>query len=92
MELSVSLLLVISPLRRHSVYCIDNGQGRRAEVNGPMIDDKLEALSSMYLERAYIDDKEETERWRNECDVLLVFVGALINLLSFRMQLHVNAE
>ena len=91
MEPSVSLLLVISPLCRHSVYCIDNGQGGH-EVNGPIIDDKLEALSSMYLERAYIDDKEETERWKNECDVLLVFVGALINLLSFRMQLHVNAE
>lgn len=36
--------------------------------------DKSEALFSMYIERADIDDEEENERWKKECDNLLEFV------------------
>ena len=76
-----SYFVISSPLRRHTAY-IDNRQEQRDEANGPKNVDKSEAVFSMYLEGADIVDKEETERWGNECDVLLVFVGTLINLLS----------
>lgn len=78
MRLSYSV--ISCPLRRHTA-CIDNRPGQRDEANGPEVD-KSEALYSMYLETAEIEDKEETERWKDECDVLLVFVGTLVNLLS----------
>ena len=78
MRLSYSA--ISCPIRRHTA-CIDNRPGQRDEANGPEVD-KSEALYSMYLETADIEDREETERWKDECDVLLVFVGTLINLLS----------
>jgi hypothetical protein len=37
--------------------------------------DKSEALFSMYLDRADEDDKKITERWKGECDAILIFVS-----------------
>jgi len=73
--------VISSPGGRHTAYT-DGPHGQYAEANGPGNVDKSEALFSMYLERADADDQAETERWKNESDVLLVFVSSLINLLS----------
>ena len=75
---------------RHTAYT-DGPRGQYAEANGPGNVDKSEALFSMYLERADADDQAETERWKNESDVLLVFVSSLINSLSIATP-NVNAE
>ena len=37
--------------------------------------DKSEALFTMYLDRADEDDKRITERWKGECDAILIFVS-----------------
>ena len=37
--------------------------------------DKSEALFTMYLDRADEDDKKITERWKGECDAILIFVS-----------------
>ena len=39
--------------------------------------DKSEALFSMYLERSDEDDRKTTERWKGECDAILIFVSYL---------------
>jgi hypothetical protein len=54
---------------------------RPEETNGPdpQSVDKSEALFSMYLERADDDDNKVTERWKKECDGVLIFVGILSN-------------
>ena len=51
------------------------------ETNGPDAQavDKSEALFSMYLERADDDDNKVTERWKKECDSILIFVSILSN-------------
>lgn len=36
--------------------------------------DKSEALFTMYLERADDDDDKTTEKWKKECEVILIFV------------------
>jgi len=56
----------------------------RPEENGPdpQAVDKSEALFSMYLERADDDDNKVTERWKKECDGILIFVGIPSNSLS----------
>jgi len=35
---------------------------------------KSEALFTMYLERADDDDNKITEKWKKECEVILIFV------------------
>jgi hypothetical protein len=37
--------------------------------------DKSEALFTMYLDRSDEDDREITERWKGECDAVLIFVS-----------------
>ena len=37
--------------------------------------DKSEALFAMYLDRADEDDKKITQRWKGECDAILIFVS-----------------
>jgi hypothetical protein len=37
--------------------------------------DKSEALFSMYLDRSDEDDRKTTERWKGECDAILIFVS-----------------
>jgi len=56
---------------------------RPEEANGPdpQAVDKSEALFSMYLERADDDDLKVTERWKKQCDGILIFVGTLSNSL-----------
>ena len=51
------------------------------DVNGrePQAADNSGALFSMYLERADDDDNRVTERWKKECDAILIFVGILAN-------------
>ena len=44
--------------------------------------DKSEALYGMYLERADKDDIKITEKWKNECDVMLIFVSTLTRSIS----------
>lgn len=58
-------------------------ENRPEETNGPdpQAVDKSEALCSMYLERADDDDLKVTERWKNQCDGILIFVGILSNSL-----------
>ncbi|KAH9986143.1 hypothetical protein BJV77DRAFT_923939, partial [Russula vinacea] len=52
--------------------------------------DKSEALFTMYLDRADEDDKKITERWKGECDAILIFTGlfsaALAALLAVSVQ------
>ena len=42
--------------------------------------DKSEALFTMYLDRADEDDKKITERWKGECDAILIFVSHFYHL------------
>ena len=37
--------------------------------------DKSEAMFSMYLERSDEEDRKTTERWKRECDAILIFVS-----------------
>ncbi|KAH9986151.1 hypothetical protein BJV77DRAFT_951294, partial [Russula vinacea] len=52
--------------------------------------DKSEALFSMYLDRSDEDDRKTTERWKGECDAILIFTGlfsaALAALISVSIQ------
>ncbi|KAF8462183.1 hypothetical protein DFH94DRAFT_858154 [Russula ochroleuca] len=56
----------------------------------PKSADKSEALFSMYLDRSDEDDRRTTERWKGECDAILIFTGlfsaALAALLSISTQ------
>lgn len=49
--------------------------------------DKSEALFSMYLERADDDDIKLTERWKKQCDGVLIFVG-ILSFEFFRRKLQ----
>jgi hypothetical protein len=60
-------------------------QHQLEEANDPGPVEKSEALFSMYLERADNDDNKVTERWKKECDSMLIFVGTLIN---FKITFH----
>jgi hypothetical protein len=54
-------------------------QHQREDLNAwePKAADKSDALFSLYLERADDDDNKVTERWKKECDAILIFVGTL---------------
>ena len=76
--------LVLSPLGP-SPCMIENQPAEQHQLEGlngqvPQAD-KSGALFSMYLERADDDDNKVTERWKKECDAILIFVGTLANLL-----------
>ena len=54
----------------------ESGQSEGPYVQ-PKSVDKSEDLftTSMYLERSDEEDRETTERWKRECDVILIFVS-----------------
>ena len=39
----------------------------------------------MYLDRSDKDDKETTDRWKDECNIILVFVSHLALEYHFRI-------
>ena len=43
--------------------------------------DKSEALFTMYLDRSDEDDRKTTERWKGECDAILIFVSSILSTL-----------
>jgi len=49
--------------------------------------DKSEDLftTSMYLERSDEEDRETTERWKRECDAILIFVSHSYQLSPYRV-------
>jgi len=54
------------------------------EMDEPKLVDKSEALFTMYLERADDDDNKITEKWKKECEVILIFVCTVA--IYFRIQ------
>jgi hypothetical protein len=44
--------------------------------------DKSEALFTMYLDRSGEDDRKTTQRWKGECDAILIFVSSILSTLS----------
>jgi hypothetical protein len=61
------------PTEQHQLEDV-NGREPQAQAA-----DKSGALFSMYLERADDDDNKVTERWKKQCDAILIFVGTLAN-------------
>ena len=52
---------------------LDEEQGSPSKPPKPV--DKSEALFTMYLDRSDEDDRKTTEKWKGECDAILVFVS-----------------
>ena len=52
---------------------LDEEQG--GSFKPPKSVDKSEALFTMYLDRSDEDDRKTTEKWKGECDAILVFVS-----------------
>ena len=52
-----------------------HSQAEEVIKSPPSSVDKSEALFTMYLDRADEDDKKITERWKGECDAILIFVS-----------------
>jgi hypothetical protein len=52
---------------------LDEEQGGPSKP--PKSVDKSEALFTMYLDRSDEDDSKTTEKWKGECDAILVFVS-----------------
>ena len=61
------------PAEQHQLEDV-NGQEPQAPAA-----DKSGTLFSMYLERADDDDNKVTERWKKQCDAILIFVGTPAN-------------
>ena len=52
--------------------------------------DKSEALFTMYLDRSDEDDRKTTERWKGECDAILIFVSSILSTLLPFKDLYAN--
>ena len=77
---SLELYNISTSLWSHKFAVSPNvSEPEQSQAGGPSVKpksvDKSEALFTMYLERSGEDDRKTTEKWRRECDAILIFVS-----------------
>ena len=77
--LLIFLLIIVTQYAASSYSSRSSGEPSESSEE-PLVEelgdpDKSEALFSMYLDRSDEDDRKTTERWKGECDAILIFVS-----------------
>jgi hypothetical protein len=67
-------LLSLHKFSAYSLAMLLEGQHEDSSTL-PKSVDKSEALFTLYLDRSDEDDRKTTERWKGECDAILIFVS-----------------